>query len=102
MSEETQVHRFLYLCRVCGFDNKNPPWGAKGQNPSHAICPCCGTEFGYDDATPAGIKSSRERWFNEGCEWFIDDLKPARWNAATQMKALEGSPWDLKDQETMS
>ena len=93
---------YSYLCRVCGYENENQPWGAKGSKPSYAICPCCGTEFGYDDSTPAGIKAARNRWLNEGCDWFVPELKPIRWSASVQIKKLQGSPWDYKDQEQMA
>ena len=89
------VNKYLYYCRVCGFENQNPPWGPKGKDPSRSICPCCGSEFGYDDATEAGIKSARERWFNDGCEWFVEGLKPMRWTPQKQIKNLEGSQWDF-------
>ncbi|MGW3351445.1 hypothetical protein ACWDA3_49795 [Nonomuraea rubra] len=32
-------------CRVCGLSQADPPWGEDGQNPTWAICHCCGTEF---------------------------------------------------------
>ncbi len=84
------------LCRICGLKQQNPPWGKKGDQPSFAICPCCGGEFGYDDATVEAVVTARKQWMSEGCEWFLSELRPARWNVQTQMKDLDGSPWDPK------
>ena len=51
-----------YICPVCAYsDLPEPP-----QN--FSICPCCGTEFGYDDAkTPHA--ALRKRWIGEGAQW---------------------------------
>ena len=35
-------------CPACGFPLEFEPW-ANG-SPSDEICPCCGIQFGYDDA----------------------------------------------------
>jgi hypothetical protein len=83
----------LKLCRVCGLEQANPPWGRDGGHPSHAICPCCGTEFGYDDVTDEAIITTRERWLMEGAEWFLPDRKPVRWKAQKQLANLRGTIW---------
>ncbi|MGB7430615.1 MAG: hypothetical protein WA933_22715 [Microcoleaceae cyanobacterium] len=47
-------------CRVCGYDMKYPIWGEDGNTPSFDICPCCGTEFGYEDCTPQSINLAKK------------------------------------------
>ena len=37
------------------------PWGQDGHTPSYAICPNCGAEFGYEDASEAGIENYRKK-----------------------------------------
>jgi rubredoxin len=50
------------ICRVCGLIyDKFYPWGEDGEVPSHDICDCCGTEFGYDDVS---IESSKAKTFS--------------------------------------
>ncbi len=56
-------------CRVCGYEPADAPWGADGTQPSWAICPCCGVEFGYEDATVVGVTSYRDRWLAVGAPW---------------------------------
>lgn len=57
------------LCRVCGYESDVPPWGEDGL-PLFDICPCCGVEWGYEDALPAGVKQYRENWISRGAPWF--------------------------------
>ncbi len=75
----------LSLCRVCAFDVGFPPWGKNGKNPSFAICPCCGTEFGYEDATPDGIALAKARWRKSKGKWFLPEFKPADWDFETAL-----------------
>src|SRR2546421_398332 len=35
-------------CPACGYALGFAPWD--GESPSDEICPCCGIQFGYDDA----------------------------------------------------
>jgi len=62
-------------CRVCGYAPADPPWGVDGSTPSFEICPCCGVEFGYEDATPGGVRRYRELWLSTGGRW-SDDSAP--------------------------
>ncbi|MDE0547415.1 hypothetical protein [Microbacterium sp. C7(2022)] len=67
-------------CRVCGYEPADAPWGADGTEPSWEICPCCGVEFGYEDASAAGVRKYRERWVAAGAPWSdpttpLDDLE---------------------------
>jgi len=53
------------------------------------ICPCCGTEFGYDEF---GLSHSylRGQWIRLGCKWWSKyDQPPAGWNPRQQLKAVE-------------
>jgi hypothetical protein len=45
-----------FICNICGYPNlRLPPRDETGASHFN-ICPCCGCEFGYEDATPlAGI-----------------------------------------------
>ena len=69
-----------YTCPVCAFrDLPLPPT-------SFTICPCCGTEFGYDDFA-IGYDALRQRWISHGAQWFASDEWPAPqgWNAFVQL-----------------
>lgn len=69
-----------YTCPVCAFrDLPLPPT-------SFTICPCCGTEFGYDDFA-TGHDSLRQRWISHGARWFASDEwpRPLGWNAFVQL-----------------
>ena len=58
-----------HFCRVCGYEAEDAPWGLDGVNPTFEICPSCGVEYGYEDATPAGARRYRERWLATGGNW---------------------------------
>jgi len=57
------------LCRVCGYRDDEPPWGADGRTPSFALCPCCGVEWGYQDSSQTGVARFREAWLAAGAPW---------------------------------
>lgn len=68
-----------YTCPVCGYDELTQP------PRDYMICPCCFTEFGYDDFTfsPAEL---RGRWITNGANWHSRrTTPPANWNAAEQL-----------------
>jgi len=75
----------LYRCRVCGLLQDDPPWGEDGHTASFEICVCCGTEFGYEDATPAGVARKRAGWLAAGTPWFDPKQKPAHWDLDAQL-----------------
>lgn len=56
-------------CQVCGYEPAEPPWGADGTSPSFDFCPCCGVEWGYQDASPLGIEMFRTAWLGAGAPW---------------------------------
>lgn len=67
----------LFCCRVCNF-NCSPfmPWGQDGDTPSYGVCPNCNAEFGYEDASEAGISNYRKKHLiapsgNDGEDFWI-------------------------------
>jgi hypothetical protein len=88
--------RDRYLCPVCGYpDLDEPPW--TNNSPSDEICPSCGTQFGYDDATggdaarqQAVYRELRERWKAAGCPWFSRGRsQPQGWNPEKQLELFD-------------
>lgn len=43
--------------------------GDGGRFGSFELCPCCGVEWGYDDATADSALEYRERWIGAGAPW---------------------------------
>ncbi len=79
-----------YLCPVCGFHGlKEPPYG-HGNEPSYEVCPCCGFEFGFDGGnTEEYFSKFRQRWIEEGTQWFILKSKPKNWDYKKQLRNLK-------------
>lgn len=69
-----------YRCPVCMFDRLAYPAA------DYHICPCCGTEFGNDDAE-FSHSQLREMWVGSGAHWFFGN-SPPRWNPYLQL--IEG------------
>ncbi len=78
----------LYNCRVCGLKLDDPPWGYDSKTPLYDFCPCCGIEFGYQDATPDGAKQFRKQWVNNGMKWDEESEKPDTWDFEIQLKQV--------------
>lgn len=87
-----------FLCPVCGYDRLDePPWldGA----PSDAICPSCGTHFGYDDAAGGDASTRvavhqtlRRAWISDGGRWFsVSRQPPAGWDPVGQLRSFDES-----------
>ena len=55
------------------------------------ICPCCGTEFGNDDADLTH-EQLRKQWIANGRHWFYGN-PPMGWNPWLQL--IEGGQLDL-------
>lgn len=73
------------LCPVCGFDGLRHP--AKDD----MICPCCGTQFGYDDFAKTH-EDLREEWLAKGAVWQSRQIPPpAGWSPRMQL-ARAGLP----------
>ncbi len=84
-----------FTCPVCGFAGlSEPPYDAHGCA-SFEICPSCGTEFGYDDATWSHA-DIRKAWVAAGCPWRSQIIHPAPdWNAGEQLQNAEFQSWIL-------
>ena len=67
------------LCPVCGYNELfSPP-------KNDMICPCCGTQFGYDDFQKTH-EQLRENWLREGTPWHSRrTLPPVGWSAEIQL-----------------
>lgn len=65
----------MYHCYVCGAPTEEAPWGTEGRCPSYIICPCCGCEFGYEDATSRGVSVLRANWLATGGVWREPDYR---------------------------
>ena len=89
LNVESIIHKYkLYNCRVCGLNQGFEPWENNGERPTHAICPCCGADFGYDDETPLTTKKYRIEWLNNGAQWFCPNEKPENWSLEEQLKNI--------------
>lgn len=66
------------------------PWGSDGRSPTFAYCDCCGTEFGYQDATLEGVLRQRARWLEGGAEWARPSEQPPGWDLEAQLAAIPG------------
>lgn len=83
------MHGQYSLCRVCGFDlGEDFPWGPDGRTCSFNICPCCGVEFGYEDATPEGILKFRAEWFATGGLFRDKSQRPPGWSRVMQLQRI--------------
>jgi len=80
-------------CRVCGLYLYDLPWGEDGNSPTYEICPCCGVEFGNEDYTIESTKKYREKWRNEGSNWFVPREKPEKWDKEEQFKNIPKEFW---------
>jgi hypothetical protein len=82
-----------YTCPVCAFNALELP------PENFTICPCCGTEFGYNDATRT-YRELRNNWLRLGGQWFdMEDehfLRLQHWSAWEQLDRA-GFPWDVPD-----
>lgn len=68
-----------YTCPICAYQMAEPV--EEGN-----ICPCCGTEFGYDDDLGVTYRQLRDRWVAGGTQWFSPVApRPADWNPIRQL-----------------
>ncbi len=78
-----------YICPVCRYPDLNEAAYDGFGCASYNICPCCGTEFGYDDSTVAHA-DLRKKWISEGMQWWSKhQLKPTDWDPVRQLKAAK-------------
>lgn len=66
-----------HRCPVCFYDDLPYPPA------DYHICPCCGTEFGTDDAE-AAHQQLREEWIDGGAKWFFGTA-PEHWKPWHQL-----------------
>lgn len=88
-----------HLCPVCGYDCSIAnfvPWD--NDSPSDEICPSCGIQFGYDDATGGDSKERfyiyrerRKKWIENGMMWYSANnvYKPNNWDPIKQLEQLK-------------
>jgi hypothetical protein len=68
-----------FVCPVCGYP------GMRFPPADEHICPCCGTEFGYDDFTLSHA-DLRKEWRVGGYQWFSSSIAPPpHWNPVQQL-----------------
>ena len=72
-----------YTCPVCGFPGLYEAAYDKAGASSFEICPCCGIEFGYEDARRSH-EELRQKWIAEGMKWHFGSV-PSNWNPITQL-----------------
>jgi hypothetical protein len=76
-----------FTCPVCGFPGLDEAPCDDHGCASFEICPCCGIEFGYDDATTSHSEL-RARWIAGGKCWRSDREPPTGWDADTQLAQI--------------
>jgi hypothetical protein len=81
-----------FCCPVCGFAGlSEPPYDEKGCA-SFDICPSCGTEFGYDDATKSHAEL-RRLWLAAGAPWKSQTTsQPPNWDVLKQLESAGLKP----------
>jgi hypothetical protein len=81
-----------HQCPVCGFaDLEEPHVDASGE-PTYAMCPCCGTQFGADDVEKP-YSQLRKEWIEGGMEWWSQrEPAPSGWNAKDQLERATFPP----------
>ncbi len=75
-----------FVCPVCGFPLlDDPPYDERGC-PTYEICPCCGTEFGKDDAGTSHA-ALRQTWVSQGMNWWSAYRQPPDgWDPRAQLQ----------------
>ena len=84
-----------FTCPICTYPLLTEPFE------NFEICPSCGTQADYEDATPLNRQLRRMKlrlqWVNKGCPWFNHEVTiPAFWPmhvkrlARTSLKTLAG------------
>ncbi len=83
-----------HCCPVCGYNLDFMPW--KGISASDEICPCCGIQYGYDDAAGGDVskrnsiyKEWQNHWIKEGMPWKSMGIDPPEnWDPVKQLKNI--------------
>lgn len=75
-----------FLCPVCGFRDAAAPPFADGQGDWYQeICPSCGTQFGYDDASRSHFEL-RAKWVQGGAKWWSPRGQPVGFDGLQQLR----------------
>jgi hypothetical protein len=86
----------MFVCPVCGYPEMEAP------PEKYAICPSCGTEFGYSDAARS-YAELRAFWRTNGMKWWAQWMPaPANWNPRRQLAAVIGQPVGEPDKGSAS
>ena len=81
-----------FTCPVCGFPGLSEPAYDEHGCASFDICPSCGTEFGYDNATRSA-EELRKRWIETGAPWGSKTTPPPPgWDGTKQLANAGLSP----------
>jgi hypothetical protein len=78
-------------CPVCGYNGLDEPAYDSFGCASFEICPSCGTEFGYDDATRSH-ESLCDEWIAKGMPWWADDKPPPGWDPRAAVAFADERP----------
>jgi len=84
-----------YQCKVCAYPQMPHPPN------DYNICPCCGVEYGLDDAFESHAEL-RDEWLLAGGPWFSEVnpfLRPANWDAWSQLD-LADFPYTVRRPDT--
>ncbi|MGO4128407.1 hypothetical protein AB4Z01_28705 [Inquilinus sp. YAF38] len=76
-----------FACPVCGFPGLDEAPRDEHGCASFEICPCCGIEFGYEDAMTSHSEL-RARWIAGGKRWWSYKGPPPDWDADTQLTRI--------------
>jgi len=79
-------------CPACGFPLEFEPW--TNGSPSDEMCPCCGIQFGYDDAAGGDLQRRGELYAEWRRTWIANDMPwhssamsaPKNWNPKLQLQ----------------
>ena len=76
-----------HQCPVCAYDDLDEPAVDAMGEPTYAICPSCGTQFGADDLTVSHAEL-RAAWLADGARWWSDaKAAPPGWDGRRQLEA---------------
>jgi hypothetical protein len=82
----------MNVCPVCGYNELPKPAYDHSGYASFEICPCCGTQFGYQDARRPH-ESLRAEWVAKGLPWHSRVFpQPPGWDPEKQLRFVTQSP----------
>ncbi|GGD98533.1 hypothetical protein GCM10011515_17970 [Tsuneonella deserti] len=75
-----------FVCPVCGYnDPACPPYADKQDEWYQEICPSCGTQFGYGDAS-LSHEELRRRWLASGANWWSPNPPPSTFDGMKELR----------------